>query len=85
MNNFYKNCRFCKQKILKKLIIDRDNHGRYAARCPYCLTKRNGEWTNSIEAALDSWNTYKPKEKPTGFVLDLIKISYPVSPASNIN
>ena len=85
MIKIYKNCRYCKHEILKALIIDKDNNGRYAARCPYCLTKRNGEWANSIEEALNSWNTYKPKEKPANFVLDLLKISYPVSPAPHIN
>jgi len=74
MNKKYRNCRYCKHEILKELIMDKDNIGRYAARCPYCLTKRNGEWAYSIEAAINSWNTYKPKEKPTNFVLDLIKV-----------
>ena len=79
MDRIYKNCRYCKHEILKDLIVDEDNNGRYAARCPYCLTKRNGEWAYSIKEALKSWNTYKPKEKPHKLILDLIKTSYSVS------
>ena len=85
MDKKYKKCRFCKHEILKDLIIDEDNNGRFAARCPYCLTKRNGEWKYSREEALNSWNTYMPKEKPNPFVLNLIKTSYSASQAIYIN
>ena len=79
MDKLYKNCRYCRHEILKDLILDEDNNGRFAARCPYCMTKRNGEWKYSKEEALKSWNTYKPKEKPAKLVLELIKTSYSVS------
>ena len=48
-------CRYCKNEILNPII---DKHqGRVCIVCPYCRSHLS-EWSDNIEKAKESWNTY---------------------------
>ena len=57
MDKIYEDCRYCRKEILRDPIEDR-HQGRVSILCPYCLW-RCGQWKQTTEEAVHSWNTYK--------------------------
>ena len=56
MDRKYESCPYCEQEISQEPIIDK-HQLRFSVRCPHCLSHR-GEWKESIEKAVESWNSY---------------------------
>ena len=61
MSGIYKLCPNCFCEILKEPIFEKHQQ-RYSVLCPYCLSHRS-KWTDSIENAVVSWNTYMREDK----------------------
>lgn len=63
MSGIYKPCPYCRNEILKKPILEKQQ-GAYSILCPYCLSHRS-EWVDTIDEAIISWNEYMREKNKT--------------------
>ena len=72
MNNLYKPCPYCFCDINKNPIFEK-HQTRVSILCPYCQSHRS-EWVDSVETAIESWNTYMRDDNP-----DIFHIKMPMA------